>query len=304
MHFSHIKIIGGIIGICIIVLLGFFVFFRDKKVPLVENVRQTNVKRDVVLEIQETQQRAGESEHADFQELFFPITSPLEPAISYVTGVFSDSQPLETSGYEELLGENIIAVEEKTTYITKIERPLDASNPLFSKIWPDFYIQYLRNMQDVLVQEGIYTEKKYDFALESEIFTFLDDFIAFLLQNNVLTSQDADRLRKGLREDLPWSQDAELYMRERAQRILKFIFAFFAGNEAYAQFSFPFSPGGDCYKDLAPLNPVPGVNLWAPCCDCEVDFGAGPVPIGCLNAVCAAWPNAIWDPATGICGCG
>ncbi|PIR69579.1 MAG: hypothetical protein COU47_02380 [Candidatus Niyogibacteria bacterium CG10_big_fil_rev_8_21_14_0_10_46_36] len=57
---------------------------------------------------------------------------------------------------------------------------------------------------------------------------------------------------------------------------------------------------GGCYKDFAPFNLVCGFNTFAPCCNCS----AGGVPIGCLNGVCAAWPNAIWDEDTGICGCG
>ena len=55
----------------------------------------------------------------------------------------------------------------------------------------------------------------------------------------------------------------------------------------------------DCFNDRGP-NPTIGPNLWAPCCDCTVNG----YPVGCLNLICASWPNAIYDYATGICGCG
>lgn len=57
----------------------------------------------------------------------------------------------------------------------------------------------------------------------------------------------------------------------------------------------------DCYAEAGP-NPIPGSNLWAPCCDCGIPVKGFCIPIGCLNLLCR-YGNAIWDPATGICGC-
>lgn len=86
---------------------------------------------------------------------------------------------------------------------------------------------------------------------------------------------------------------------------------------------------GDCYKDDMPFFPVPGPNLKAVCCNCGIKYEmtggtcepkfkedcgelniecnagcAPPTNLGCLNLACATWPNAIWDPVTGTCGCG
>lgn len=62
---------------------------------------------------------------------------------------------------------------------------------------------------------------------------------------------------------------------------------------------------GDCYR-AKDLNPNPGVNLWAPCCNCSVPVPSGKgftcVPVGCKNAICPRG-NLIWDRETGICGC-
>jgi len=80
-----------------------------------------------------------------------------------------------------------------------------------------------------------------------------------------------------------------------------------------------FGLGGDCYKDDAPFFTVPGFNSVIGCCNCGLNCtgfvcvsvpDCGPhsmgctIPLGCLNLQCGAWPNAIWDPQTGICGCG
>ncbi len=57
----------------------------------------------------------------------------------------------------------------------------------------------------------------------------------------------------------------------------------------------------ECYRGKS-YNPAPGVNLWAPCCNCSVPVYGYCVPVGCKNLVCKNG-NLIWDPATGICGC-
>ena len=77
--------------------------------------------------------------------------------------------------------------------------------------------------------------------------------------------------------------------------------------------------GGDCYKNFLDGNPIIGFNGWDFCCNCGLictpfgcafvsDCGPGgsacDLPLGCLNLICGAWPNSIWDPQTGICGCG
>lgn len=83
------------------------------------------------------------------------------------------------------------------------------------------------------------------------------------------------------------------------------IIGFFSPESAYAGGGCGFDmAGGVCVEGVLCYRtgpPVPGgVNLWAPCCCCC----AGKTPIGCLNAVCTGLRAAIWDPMTGICGCG
>lgn len=86
----------------------------------------------------------------------------------------------------------------------------------------------------------------------------------------------------------------------------------------------------DCYKDDDPTSNVTGFNAQPPlpCCNCglhglpckkgccihfEQDCGEQAAhcragcfyrPLGCLNAVCEGWPNAIWDSESNQCGCG
>jgi len=80
--------------------------------------------------------------------------------------------------------------------------------------------------------------------------------------------------------------------------------------------------GGDCYKDDAPYPGAPplGYNGATFCCNCgfvhrsrcrwsfRFDCGTGgsacDIQLGCLNRICGGTPNAIWDPSSGLCGCG
>jgi len=84
----------------------------------------------------------------------------------------------------------------------------------------------------------------------------------------------------------------------------------------------------DCYKDDDPSFKPLGMNTRVFCCNCGIKFvrvgkycipifkddcgekmsicgpGCRPgIPLGCLNKICKNYPNAIWDPDTGLCGC-
>lgn len=109
---------------------------------------------------------------------------------------------------------------------------------------------------------------------------------------------------------------------------LKFVFSV---STASANPGWVTSP--DCYKDDNPFYPVPGFNGLTFCCDCGLKIACSSTGVcfcvyeehcgpsgcncfnfGCLNGQCGwpagpaigpeLWPNAIWDPVTGICGCG
>ena len=183
---------------------------------------------------------------------------------------------------------------------------LTQSDSRFSKVWPDFYIAYLEKMQDAMISAGARTTgERVSFTSGKVIVSFLNDFITFLVAKGVVSPVQEAGLRQGLNVALPETQEVELRAMTKkeqssleniTQKLLAFLVA-----PVCAQ-GVPFI-GGDCYKDSNITGP-PGINLWAPCCNCCIPTPSGCVPIGCLNAICAFWPNAIWDPATGICGCG
>lgn len=89
------------------------------------------------------------------------------------------------------------------------------------------------------------------------------------------------------------------------KKLWRQVIGFFSPDSAYAGGGCGFDTFGgvcieyvECYRSGPP---VPGgVNLWAPCCCCCF----GKTPVGCLNSVCTGPRAAIWDPMTGICGCG
>lgn len=208
---------------------------------------------------------------------------------------------------------------------------------IFSTIWPPYYIEYLRVFETIMKNEGFLSkEARFSFGSDEEIFAFLSQIIFYLHQKGVISEEEKISFQRGVSEELPAlirgekksledrfleKKESSAFQKTFASLMEKIAYAFLLSSSAQAQFGGlvpgaclfnPFGGGdinpigrtpnllGDCYKDLDPSNLVCGPNLWAPCCSCSV----GGVPVGCLNAVCATWPNAIWDEETGICGCG
>lgn len=214
--------------------------------------------------------------------------------------------------------------------------------------------------QDRLIGAGHVAESEKATPIDS-----LDDF--FIIQNQILdyvgqeAGYDRETIQKGrkglniFREELEIKRAAVIKEKTGAdtslrndiwERMFTWLGFFgeplrvFRADTAYAHGEWVTAP--DCYKALAPVNNVDGINTWAPCCNCgflcvtDIEFGCfcgfipdcGPfgaacnVHLGCLNGAggvgacgvpntpaCGAWPNAIWDAlwypnGTGICGCG
>lgn len=219
-------------------------------------------------------------------------------------------------------------------------RPLTPEE-VSSFVWPAEYKRHLFSIQEILAQEGFLSVSE-TFSLETdeEIFALLLRLVDYMEDKKHITSEQAVQFRSTLRGELPdliaeeraalesrfiknrdsehgaVSDDRNAYL--SAMRLVEYFRYVGSINSAYAQGAgtcelalnlapttiVPSTPIGEieggCYKDNDPFFFVCGFNTFAPCCNCSI----GPVPVGCLNGVCAAWPNAIWDEDTGICGCG
>src|SRR3989338_8401464 len=350
MYSQFVKIIGSAIGVGIILLLGYFMFFRNKDVPGNSSVPE-EFSQTKSIERRSAENKgillagnAGSPQKTGFQYLFQPITRPLEPAVSYITGVFSSGS-----------GENNNSTGDSKSFGAESEfehgfasQPALSEEQIFDILWPESYRDALVMLQDLMIKDNFITtsEKNTIFATDDQIYAVLFKIAEYAKKQGWVGPADATQLQKGIQEleRLISMERANLRTTGKissglllpgGQRIDKTPMAkqdFFSmivdglkysltTNSANAEI-----PGGgnwvtspDCYKDLAPSNPVPGANLWVFCCNCglycvgyycEFIDDCGPystqcnVPLGCLNLICGAWPNAIWDPETGICGCG
>lgn len=345
MYSRFIKIIGGILVVGIVILSGYFMFFRNKNVlgnsdPF-EGFSQTGNSEQYVAE--NKNENTDSFKTIGFQHLFQPITRPLEPAISYIVGVFSgseaDEQALELGN-------------DGTQQKLFTPRPPLTDREIFDRLWPPGYREALQSIEILMIEDGFVAEREQRSVVRSDadIYAILSKLIDYAEKQSWIVAEDAEKLRVGVTVDLPQQIEAErkaLQMNgmgtstilPRNQRIAEsdkqsLIVGIIDGlkymlSAHYADAQIPSVPGWhttpDCYKDLMPFNPVPGFNSLAICCNCGLfcipplacvfipDCGpfsvACTIPLGCLNLNCALWPNAIWDRltnpfSTGTCGCG
>lgn len=229
-------------------------------------------------------------------------------------------------------------------------RPL-SEEEIFDRLWPPAYREALVTVQDQMIEAGFLVsgDKVSVFTSDDDVYRVMSNLLSYAEKNNWVAPADAVKLRKGLdvdlvaaiaadREHLKTNGTVSSAVLPRNQRLdvsvsptlvqniidgLKYVL-----SARYAEAQIPGVPGWhtipDCYKDLAPIFPPGGPDLWSFCCNCGLlcvgpvctfipDCGpfsvACDVPLGCLNLMCATWPNAIWDAfwyplGTGICGCG
>lgn len=204
---------------------------------------------------------------------------------------------------------------------------------VFRILNPKAFLDVIVELQDILVQNHyIKDSERIAFTSEENNVHFFLQFIDYLYAEKVLTAEDYQRFKtvlpgyylnlrrweaENLRNTLkkksaqknayqsPLSIIGTPYMLYLAQeigltKIIK-ITSHVLNPRTYIETACAASctppPGPDCFQ-VGPPAPV-GYNVFAPCCSCCVKG----VPIGCLNLYCAG-KSAIWDPMTGICGCG
>ena len=191
---------------------------------------------------------------------------------------------------------------------------------VFSKLWPDYYRASLSDTRDFLVSGGYLSENpNYSLTSEDSIWTFLNDYAAAYRSIASLSNADYNQLKTNLAA-APALKDAQ---RQEIIGDLSFSFRrllvnFF--NTPVARASWVSSAGGGlCYRDDAPGNIAVGPSSPAVSCnsglwrtshgsifraDCGPYASSCNVHFGCLNQTCRGFSNALYDPATSMCGCG
>lgn len=328
-------------------LYGFFVLilFLGGAIFFIQNTRTSQIKESEIAERipMISDQEMGENTYSiSMSDNIFKETF-IDPFIKnqYFEGVFRDSAVLGSQEPETSL--------------------LLSEKEIFSRIWPNFYIDYLWTMEGVMRDFGFIRESEtFSFHSDDDIYAFLLLIVDFMEHEQFIDSRTAIDFRSGILEVLApliaaeknalrggkesstdyfptgakidFFKDKNISRRELFMGFaesLKYIITF--SKPAHAQFGGFFNPASnfdptgstDCYKDQNPFFLVPGVNLWNGCCNCGLNcstggcvfmpscgptgtafFSACDVPLGCLNLTCAGFPNAIWNPLLGICGCG
>lgn len=202
--------------------------------------------------------------------------------------------------------------------------PFLRSDPLFSRLYPDYYMTALEDLQEQMVRDAFFVDgDRFAFESEDDIFSFLDKAINYGEEVGVMSTERAQRFRAALngevRNLLEEERRGYMHSLSSAHTFFDLLVGAFAVEEAHAILS---TRPGACFRVANPFSPVPGVNVpWPECCNCGLHCdpkGCVPipdcaatgaaallvcnVPLGCLNAVCPNG-NAIWDSLTGICGC-
>ena len=213
----------------------------------------------------------------------------------------------------------------------------------FKVLNPPSYLSYLNQAQDFLVEEGtLNSSEKVSFQNEDEVFSLLQKLNSYLCSlladpENFYSQQDYLDARNNSYcddasflssvETLKAFQNTEAELLEKGilpsgrqgsflWGIFRMIENFFA-PAALAQLGNALG-GAVCYQE-AGLNPIVGMQVITPCCDCGNEiirrgrilhvehcsfFSTGRcnfTNLGCLNGP-GFGGNAIWDPMTGICG--
>lgn len=327
---ASISLGGVLIGV-----LYFFSFHVSKN----NSIEQGQVSLETVSNANRPIRNGGLA----IRELFSPIIKPfqvLEMSFDKVLGKNNTSSlKLNNNG----TGENTEESNLSTLHLLTDEEIFDR---LWPQSYHD-YLHTLEDImaQDGFIRAE---EKHVTIHTNEEIYAILLKTVDFAVLKGWVVPEDAEQLRKGIKGPLadsirvegdalrrggdvseklplPGSQQLSSIPSEKKTIFgdvldgLKYVFSV---RQAFAGWHvFP-----DCYKDDNPLNSTPGFNGWAFCCDCgfveecspdgcvcvfELHCGTSCTcyPLGCLNAVCIAWPNAIWDQfsnplGTGICGCG
>lgn len=276
----------------------------------------------------EIESRKNPSEQSSFRffDTFTPIVKPFEVLIPSADHLEISSRGNEA---DEAIPLSPAATDESRTMTNNKKIAPLSEQEIFGWIWPEDYRRGLAEIETLYINAGyIASRAPTNFDDEQNIYQFLALTLDVAETQGWIIPSDATMLRKGLKETLPdvIEHDKNLLRQglmpisflPKDIDILKLRWVILA-NIAQASPGWVTSP--DCYKDDMPLNPLPGPNIWAECCncglfcvgyyckyvpDCEEQSRKCNVPLGCLNLACRAFPNAIWDPlpGTGICGCG
>ncbi len=250
------------------------------------------------------------------------LTIPTLPIPKPNLGILFKETSLPTSTMSFF--ENIRkAAETVETEATSTEILLSLTNDEFHFLYPDFFIASLMKAQDLLKEYDPTYEPLLKIETDSQVRFVEEKVIAALFSVNMVAKEEMERFITTIRFTLPQLQLTELKNQKSSslkqpsinqssvlsQRpaLKRSFFAEFI-ERLYSAFVPAVQAGGggpcgycyvlpECFQVGIPM-PIPGYNVWKAFCYCTgCLYGQG-----CLD-FCEGM-SAIWDPMTGICGCG
>ncbi|OHA09176.1 MAG: hypothetical protein A3B37_01380 [Candidatus Sungbacteria bacterium RIFCSPLOWO2_01_FULL_59_16] len=224
---------------------------------------------------------------------------------------------------------------------------------LFHTLYPDFYLDELAFLQDLMVSGGILKpEERAALENTAEVEALTLRMVGYLASQELISGREEKNFRYGITQVLPGLQEFEikqvqskrqaaaepgsdvayrvdssgafeapgsrggnLFALGYAGKLVSGALAFlgpvleqFGISAAYGAVVDGGGAGGVslpvefgyCYRGIGIALPL-GYNFWTECCSCCEPCGKACCPVGCLD-LCGG--NAIWDPTSGLCGCG
>ena len=183
---------------------------------------------------------------------------------------------------------------------------------VFAILHPSYYLKYLSTIEDLMVGDGrLGPNEKQVFDSEAKVIAFWRDKVFdYIVLKGIMAPEDRTRFEYGLEVVQELHREEANYLRYDVQasnyKVIAFWEPFYErmgrggglGDIVAGLFVPRAQAQSDCSQSGTGSQEA-GSNVEAVCCDCTING----VPVGCLNAVCSGRP-AIYDQATGICGCG
>jgi len=183
---------------------------------------------------------------------------------------------------------------------------VDIWNDPLTKIVPQFYINYLNEMKDLLIRANFFDkENEIKFEKLNDVIAFWEKSIDYFVREGIIEAGQRNSYLAGVTSIWPKTLESEKYILPNWPEAKKTTGENLGFGSLLRQFVelLPIKKAFAivCFK--AGATAPGGVNMWAPCCACTT--GVPPIPIGCLNSPhLGLFFNAIYDSATGICGIG
>jgi len=177
----------------------------------------------------------------------------------------------------------------------------------FNYLYPETFLASIMDAQNLIKEYDSSYEIISEIKTDAQIRLIEEQIIMALFSAGMITKEETETYITTIRFTLPQLQIIELKYYKSSDLLPQSEGLFFAGlidiirnaliSKAEAKVCGYCYILPECYQ-VGASNPAMGINTWAPFCYCTGCY----TYLGCLSRCTSQ--SAIWDPTTGICGCG